>query len=736
MTYRQWLKRAKETRAAAVPDIRDRLPLSADAPLPVAPHPVVLRRVIAGVAVAAVVFAVGYAGFYALFGSNAGGTPAVNTPINTPDKGEKIPLHTTVQAVTMLHSGMPSELINSVNGYVGARVLEIMEGKTPPEHASCHGVYYDMEQESFFCATHTVASALGRIGKSTNGLLVHYYHPEYNRILFTCADSARSSYVYDITDDMLHRLPVSLYHCPLQMSALLSEHPYVLLHKMGGSRDDIYLVNLVTAELSYVLKDGKGNYIYTPMDDSRMTTDGKYIYYTLMKGDGQTVNSPARTTVVYEVATGESRTFIGEVWNEVVGTSRLLIKDPDGFAVYDAASGEKMRYAEAGLPKYYDYYTKRTDIYTDFDYHLLICNRITGEETLLCEEYIAASVSIGQYLYYYVRGEDTLRVRDMTNGAEEYLPLETGLVQETESEENKDRSLRFELWSDEKRGEIWLYYAVTDVPREDAETIRQKQENYPGTHLDRLIQEGKLTSILSLDSILHRFSNHVTAYEGDDFLYLDYTGLTVDESGMGSSNLQIAYEDYKNGIFYYISHQNGSAGSSFSFWERGKLSADTEKKTRDMLEELNIPINSALRDYRPYFSDDPQAKISLYLSEINSEKVNTYGFKYAIWEMEGYAGARLYFEDEESKQAFRSFIAFTDTLDYYKLVGESEAYTHKYSYYLDCHIDYNNSCSIYIGRMNGKPFLVKNGCLADLTETQYTKWTAWMDKQELKGRVD
>ncbi len=741
MTYRQWVKKMNDRRIAAVPDIRDQLPLSTVAPTILPQRSTLFCRVVAGVAAAAVlVVLVGYIGWGNLFGGQQLGTPLISTPGDMPFGTSVIPLHTTIKAETMLYSKMPPELIDSVNDYVGARVLQIMEGKTPPEHISCHGVYYNMEKASYFCATHAVASALEKIGKPTNGLLVHYYHPVYNRIVFTCADSARSSYVYDIAGDILHRLPVSLYHCPLLMSELLSEHPYVLLHKMGGGRDDIYVVNLLTAELFYVLKNSKGNYIYNPMDDSRITTDGKYVYYTLMEGDGQTVNGPARTTVVYDVTTGKSRTFIGEVWNEVAGTTHLLIKDPDGFAVYDAASGEKVRYTEAGLPKYYDYYTKRTDVYTEFDYRLLICNRVTGEETLLCEEYIVASASVGQYLYYYVRGEDGLRVRNMTSGTEEYLPLETGLALETESDENKNRFLRFELWPDENYGELWLYYAVTDATREDAEAIRHKQENYPGTHLDRLIQEGKLTSILSLESILRRFPNGVTAYEGDGFLYLDYTGLTADESGIGSSNLQIAYEDYKSGIFYYISHQNGNAGSSFSFWERGKLTVDAEQKTRDLLKELNIPVNPAARDYRTHLSEDPRMKMQAKLSEFSGERVRAYRFIYCVQKPSGYIGVRMYLEDAAELQELYDFIDFTDTLTYEKELNYySEEYQQYYKYHtysLHCKCWDIDTYEIYLGRLNGKPFLMKRDCLAALTEEQYTKWTAWMDQQEKKCHVD
>ncbi len=732
MTYRQWLKRVKDARAAAVPDIRDRLPLSADAPPIAVPRPAVLRRVIAGVTAAAVLVTVGgYVGWQKLFDSGADDTPpAVGTSEDIP----QIPLHTMVQAVTMLHGSTPTLVVDNMSMYVGARILHVVHDQ-PPEHSECQGVFYDMEQENYFCADHSMKPALEREGIPTSGLYMHYYHPIYGKIVFT---SARVSYVYDVTSDTFHRLPVSLYYCPSVLGSLQTTHPYVFLHQMGGARDDLYLINLLTAELTYILKDSNGNYIYTPMDDVRITEDGKYVHFTLAKGGGEVVNSPARTTVLYDIATGKSRTFIGEVVAYLSETQRFFLNTPDGYVVYDIATEKKTPYDESDLPAYYAYVTKHTDVYTEFDYRLMLCNRITGEEKLVTSEYVVASVINEQYLYYYIRGEEYLRVLDVIGGGEEYLPLDKDLVQETESEENKNRSLHFGLQVEEERGEIWVYYSVTDTPRQDAEEVRQKRESVPSYALQKFLWSGDFISIASMEPILRRYPEYgVTAYEGDGFLYLDYTNLSTDENNRTLDNLMVALEDYSNGSFYTITHTNKSFSSHFSASaEKISLATDAREKAKALLEALNIPIVKATMDYRPYFSDDPRVKIPLYLSKINSEMVNTYGFKYAIWEKNGYTGARLCFEDEESKQAFRLFIAFSDTLNYYKLVDESEGYTHKYSYYLDCHIAYNDSYAIYIGRLNGKPYLVKNGCLADLTEEQYAEWTAWMDKQGKKGHVD
>lgn len=739
MTYRQWLRKAKETRAAAVPDIRDRLPLSADAPTHAFTRLVVLRRVVAGVAAAAVLVAGGYVGWDSFFGGNAGGTPVISAPIDTPDEGEKIPLHTVMQSVTMLHGSTPTLVVDNMSLYVGARILHVVYNQ-PSEHSECQGVFYDMEQGEYFCADHIMRPALEREGIPVKGVYMHYYHPVYKKIVFTCKDSARSSYVYDMTSDAFHRLPVSLNYCPGVLGSMQTTHPYVFLHQMGGARDDLFLIDLQTAELTYILKDNKGEYLYTPMDDVQITEDGKYVHYTLAKGGGDVVNSPARTTVLYDITAKKSRTFIGEVIAYLSDTQRFFLNTPDGYVVYDIATEQKTPYAESDLPAYYAYYAKRSDVYTEFDYRLMLCNRITGEEKLVTNEYVVASVTNEQYLYYYIRGEEHLRVLDMVGGGEEYLPLDKALAQETESEENKGRSLNFGLQLEKERGEVWVYYSVTDMPRQDAEAVRQERENWPCTHLDRLQDAEAFTSIATLEPILRRFPENVIAYEGDGYLYLDYTPLTRGAGDVSSSNRLVALEDYTSKQFYTINHQNGNIGSSFSFRKDGVLSADAARDTRAMLQALHIPIQPAERDYRSHIAGDPQIRMQAKLAEFSGEQVRAYRFIYLVQKPNGYVGARMYLEDAAELQELYEFIDFTDTLTYKKEMNyfteEYQQYYKHYTYTLRCKCWVIDEYEIYIGRLNGKPFLMKRDCLADLTEDQYVKWSAWMDKQEKKGHVD
>ncbi len=727
MTYRKWLKLAKEARTAAVPDIRDRLPLPAETPKPAASRPVIYRRVIAGVAAAAVLLVSGYVGWDSFLGGNAGGTPAVSTPSDTPNGGEKIPLHTVMRPVTMLHGATPTLVVDNMSMYVGARILHVVH-KQPAEHSECQGVFYDMEQGEYFCADHIMRPALEREGIPVKGVYMHYYHPVYKKIVFTCKDRARSSYVYDMTSDSFHRLPVSLYYCPGVLDSMQTTHPYVFLHQMGGARDDLFLIDLQTAELTYILKDSNGKYLYTPMDDVRITEDGKYVHYTLAKGGGEVVNSPARTTVLYDIAAKKSRTFIGEIIAYLSDTQRLFLNTPDGYVVYDIASGEQTPYAESDLPAHYAYYTKRVDIYTEFDYRLMLCNRITGEERLVTNEYVVASAIHEQYLYYYIRGEEYLRVLDMVGGGVEYLPLDKALVQETESEENKNRSLHFGLQAEEERGEIWVYYSVTDTPRQDAEAVRQEREKWPYLHLEELREAGRFNSITSLEPILRKFPDFtVTAYEGDGFIFLDYTALTDDGNGAVSNRL-IALEDYNGGSFYTITHTRSSKESLFNYSKGGALAAEAERNTRRMLTELNIPIKEAYRDYRRYLSKE--GMMQLELEALSEEAFRKKVRFYCVKKNHGYLGARMMLESPEELEELFSFVAFTDTLSYSKA---SEAVLMNGALYT---VDFSGDYLIQMGRMNGKPYLLKAGYVADLTEAQYAEWSAWMDKQEKKGHID
>ena len=159
-----------------------------------------------------------------------------------------------------------------------------------------------------------------------------------------------------------------------------------------------------------------------------------------------------------------------------------------------------------------------------------------------------------------------------------------------------------------------------------------------------------------------------------------------------------------------------------------------------MLQELHIPILPAERDYRSHLTDDPQTKMQAKLAEFSGERVRAYRFIYFVREPNGYSGSRLYLEEAAELQELYEFIDFTDTLTYKKdldyYTEEYQQYYKHHTYSLHCKCWTIDDYEVYIGRLNGKPFLMKRDCLADLTEEQYAKWSAWMDKQEKKGHVD
>ena len=103
---------------------------------------------------------------------------------------------------------------------------------------------------------------------------------------------------------------------------------------------------------------------------------------------------------------------------------------------------------------------------------------------------------------------------------------------------------------------------------------------------------------------------------------------------------------------------------------------------------------------------------------------------YCVMKNHGYLGARMMLESTEELEELYSFVAFTDTLSY-SVASESvlmngATYT----------VFFSGEYSIQMGKMNGKPYLLKAGYVANLTEAQYTQWAVWMDKQEKKGHLD
>lgn len=734
MTYRRWKQEYTRLREEATPDVAPRLPIESATPTP---RPVTWYRVVAAVAAAVVLCA-------SIVGVREWMLPTGQT--DTPMGGGSLMLtaHIGVRAVPLLHTDTAAEAFQSPCTYVGVRTVHLSNPVAVEGHGSCVGVFYNFAEQTYFCTEHIVRDALTRNGISHAGVVVyfHYYHPTLQRVLFTVSSGSHPSYCYDIASDTLQKLSVSLRHCPGETA--MGTSPYVVLPRLGGERDELFLVDLRTAEVKSVLKNARGEYIYAPMDDGHLSHDGNYVLFTLSEGDAETVNGPGRTTVAYEIATGESRTFIGYICDEIADSSRLLLETPDGFAVHDLTSGTTVPFAEADLPEQYRWYLRHTDSVSSASsigyYRLNVRDRLSDDRTLLCEEFVDAYVMSAdrRYLYYYIRGEEYIRVRDMATGADEMLALDAAFWQETETGENGTRAIEFDMWLDESINVLVINYRVSELMREDPEEILKEREKYPYYPYLSLTYGDTLTSLSSLESVLSRFASYVTAYEGDGYIYLDVTGLYTDERGQLSGETHVLLEYYTVGEFHRLRHR-GSITASFDGDDPLTLPADAEQQTRAMLERLGIPLLPSEKDYPHYFEN---GDIFRQLELISGDQARDWIASYCVRKQGGYIGARMALESGEDLQELWDFLLFTDGLTYERVLrdrGDEDVPIWmgcRYAIHLNMGYGVNDTPIIRLGEYNGQPILIKNGCLAYITDADLQKWSAWADRQEKKGHLD
>ncbi|MBE6778565.1 MAG: hypothetical protein E7541_04175 [Ruminococcaceae bacterium] len=738
MTYRGWKKEIKRLRRQATPDIADRLPFSGEISTA---RPMVWRRVTAAAAAAVVLVGACLTGMRywptsPQSSAVSGGEELVVTP--TPDVAPV--QHTSVKLVALRHAGTGTAYDRTCT-YVGVRTMQVSNPAAVEGHASCEGVFYNMEKQTYFCAQHVVQEALVRHGLGNKAVYFHYYHPALQRVLFTVNGGSRPSYCYDIAADTLQKLPMSLHQCP--GITAMGTSPYVVLPRLGGDRDELFLVDMRTGDARSVLRDNGGRYLYTPMDDGHLSHDGGYVLFTLSGGGPETVNSPRRTTVAYEIATGKSRTFTGEIHAEIPGTTRLLIKNPDGYAVHDLATGQTVPYAEAGLPGQYRWQVQKTDDFnTSFgvriNYRLRLYDRETGRYSYLYDRFVDAhTVSAdGRYVYYYVRGEDYIRVRDLLTGADEAVAVDEDFRQETEVGEMAARSVLFTLWLDDSTDELLLGYTALNGPREDPEEAERRRQQVPYYAFTQLLSDGQVTSLAALEPVLERYPSYVTAYEGNGHIYLDVTGLYTDEDGLRFVSTFTLVEDYTEHIFHRVTHQ-GSIATFMDDEEVGAIPADAEQQTRAMLARLQIPLQPSEKDYPYYFK---KGEMFLRMEAITGEEDHANIRAYFVRKQNGYTGVTIALESPEDMEELWEFLAFTDTLTYERLAtGEADAPLRKacrYTVELVMNGDVADMPLIQFGQYQGKAVLLKCGCLATITDADLERWSAWADKQEPKCHVD
>ncbi len=756
MRFRKWMQLYREQRYNAVPAVREAL---ADARKEVAPVRISAfrpwQRIAALAASVAIVIGIGgYFGFTYLKPSIPTLPPDTTETSNTSaTSGTTGTTSKTGQKTTSTQQGphvmdgpstgilavsinryLPASLIGVVDKYATAHTVRLRSDQLNNEHKDCLGVYYDTKSQKIVCPRHTLEQKLPKKGITTKPF-IHAFHPSYNTAVFTLTDGDKSSYFYDVDTDTLKKLSVSLYQC-FGNAEVQSGTPYVVFWR-GGGNNDIYAMQMETGELINILKDKNGNYLGTPMDDARLSACGKYAIYTL--GEGSDPNGPGRTTVFYTFATKELRKFTGEVCEELIDQGAFLLNTPKGYVKYNIATGTTTSISD--MPKQYHKYLKKCDVgFTPECYRLMLCDRVTGTETLLCEEFVYAhSFSPNRrYLCYYIRGEKHVRVRDLQTGADSVILFDVPPTEQTEGEELKNRALLYSI-AFEGENELILLYAANGNHRLDPNEVRAYKEQFPDYWLNKLREEQEITSIQTLADLMRKFPENLVAYEGDGFIYLDYSALYRDDSPGSSINNQLVLEDYENGIAYTISHQLHTLESDFQGWKKGTLPKDAEKATRTLLEELGIPIEKALRDYRPYLSDDAEAVMQIRLRDISAAALTSSLDNYCIdarYGNEGNSGWKMYLESPAEKAEFLEFLKFTDTLKY-RAETSMYTYTAHYTHIIRVNYDnHNKSFEIYAIKYNGKYFLTKDDYIAEITAEQYTAWEPWLTAKSKLGYID
>lgn len=731
MTYRQFLKTYQAKRRAAVPDITHKLPFTKQK----AQSFSVKRNRFFIPLTATVVAVICLISTVLLLPLQSSFPPPADV------SGASLPPDLKVSAVLYKTLKAGSDVLPSdatIDQYVGARMVAITADTPFTGHETCTGVFYQLDKKAVFCVDHLILQALSEREITVSGVSIHFYDPTRDVAIFTLSNNTLASYWYHMQTDTLQKLPVSLQHCPSQINTA-AQAPYALLHSMGGKHDDLYLIEAQTGKLTNILKDEDGGYLFDPMEDEKLIADNTFVLYTHGTGDGNTVTSPSRTSVLYHIATGKSYTFQGQVEAELADC--LLIRNPDGYAVYSLIDHTIKPLENSNLPPQYDYEIRQTDLYSRYSYRLNIQNRRTEETTLLCDNYIVAHLISPdhRYVYYYVRGENFIRVHDIATGNQDTLPLFADVSEETESEDHKNNTIFFSLWMNESGNEIVLTYQYTAHPREDPEKIRKEQENSSYHQLLALTAKNKFVSISSLKPLLQRFPERVVAYEGDGYVYLDYTRLiTEDEPGF-SVQLTVALEDYTHSIFHNLSHINESFDSQFVEKSQHVLSQNAREITLNVLEECGIPILPATKYYLDYFSDETLNKLKVYIEHASSEVLFPQVKCYFVREAYGYDGACRGLEGEVELSALREFLQFSDTLTYDSLLdgAQDDFYREFHNYSVTCSGNaLSSDGELYIGSYHGEAFLVRNRCLAYITQAEYQHWSSWLDAQEIKCRTE
>ena len=94
-------------------------------------------------------------------------------------------------------------------------------------------------------------------------------------------------------------------------------------------------------------------------------------------------------------------------------------------------------------------------------------------------------------------------------------------------------------------------------------------------------------------------------------------------------------------------------------------------------------------------------------------------------------------EAPEDVAILRAFLVFSDTLSYSEYVTDDTRYREDHTYLVQCYgttLPFDGI--LFIGKHNGRPFLMRNGCLAYITAEDYQYWCNVLAKQEPKSHID
>ena len=796
MTYRDFLERYRRQRREATPDIRDRLPRAYDClenQQQGAGPGFSRQRFVAFVSAAAILVASVAAGVLLW--------PAVDTPPletdsdvsyigpsypdssvqnsessdSNPSVVETVPNwyapgSLTVSPILYGDSGLTEA--DGFNGFAAARFLDITGCYgAQAGHESCSGVYYDITTQTIVCVTHAVWEALARNGQGgeQTEVYIHFYEPNLGKAVFTLPEAAgKPSYCLDMAAGTYTQLSVSLSQSAGHMGGpgdALSGKPYfiTMVPRIGAHVDDVLLIHLESGEVVNILKDATGRYLWDAMDDARLSPGGHYVYYTRMTGDSETDNGPARTTVIYDIGTGESRTFQGEIIHALPDDSRLVVRTPDGIQVVDCTTARSVPFEEAeDLPAQYRYIISTTDRYTDDCLRLLVRDLLTGEEILVTDDFVYAYTLSGdnRYLYYYVRGKAFLVCREIATGEQFSVEVDDVLLSATEKGENGERQLVFEMCLDEESQILFLGYSRTDGIRQDPMKVKLEQEGDPANRLNKIIQGEEFAGILSIGELIREYPQGLVAYEGDGYLYLLYTGLYLYGNNIDSMILMV--EDYRTGLLYCVDysgvHYNlfgdieslnkdafnemmkelpgfyeNHVDSDFNIYDIQSLPAGGEEKTRQMLEQAGVPIQPALMDYSVYIKDGAVDKEAMNQRCMNPEWIMKRLQSYFVQKKGDASSYYTAVETTQDKVDMEELLEYLWRQERRTISFEDQqAYRRGNYYWITLNTNDSSIPNMIIGQKDGKPFVLWYDYVMEISQEAYDKMLPWLEYQTFR----